>query len=51
MYSSYVSCVHEIWHIANWLFSTNPVEDKTKYWMCMTFGSILNRIGGEQFEN
>ena len=29
-------------------FSTNPVEDRAKCRMCMTFGSILCRIGGEQ---
>ena len=27
---------------------TNPVEDRVKCRMCMTFGSILYRIGGEQ---
>ena len=26
---------------------TNPIEDRAKYWICMTFGSILYRIGGE----
>ena len=30
------------------LSATNPVEDRAKCRMCMTFGSILYRIGGEQ---
>ena len=30
------------------MFSTNPVEDKAKYRMCMTFDSILYKIGGVQ---
>ena len=30
------------------MFSTNPVEDKAKYRMCMTFGFILYKIGGVQ---
>ena len=29
-----------------WLFSTNPAEDRANCQMCMTFGSILYRIGG-----
>ena len=44
---SHLSCGHEIWHFID-LFSTNPVEDRVKCWMCMTFGSILYKIGGEQ---
>ena len=37
------------WNLTfHWPFSTNPVEDRAKCQMCMTFSSILYRIGGEQ---
>ena len=37
-----------LWTWNHWPFSTNPVEDRAKCRMCMTFGSIHCRIGGDQ---
>ena len=43
----YVLCTWSL--MLHWLFSTYPVEDRAKYQICMTFRSILYRIGREQF--
>ena len=37
------------WNLTfHWPSYTNPVEDRAKCRMCMTFGSILYRIGGKR---
>ena len=47
-YHAFTQVENVISHPSCTPFSTNPVEDRAKYWICTTFGSILYGIGGEQ---
>ena len=45
---NFFSSVLWTWNLTfHWLFSTNPVEDRARFRICMTFGSMFYRIGGE----